>query len=443
MKETIFFSKGEVKQNIISLTIANLVIGLIEFFFSIYLSRILGAQGLGLLSIITPVNCLFLSFMTEGLVVTTSKRSAAFKARSDCDSMEKSITISTVFSFSWSLILSALVISLSTPIATYLLGDKSLCQPIMAVCPLMLLMSLSNIIKGHFLGISKIKIPALINIGEKLLRFPIFYVLVRFFLMSKGMNPVTLVYLCYGLGEVFSVITLFLYYRTIKVPSRQISVCLEDIKAMLPPIVKAATPLCLSQCVLEIMNALSTLVVKSRLCSAGFDVSEALELLGQYKGMVFPLMNYPMIFIGSIAAISVPKVSAFVASGKNLASKKLCQKCLVSSALVGLITFLVFGLFGNDMGILFYKENNLGHMMFLAGLFAPVINCATISQSLVIGLGKEGFAFTNTLLSQCILIICLIVLVGVREININGYLFAVAISNALLLSLNLKIIKET
>ena len=67
---------GKVKQNIMVLAVSNLIIGLIEFIFNIYLTRILGAEGLGLLSLIAPINCLFLSFMTEGIVVTMSKISA-------------------------------------------------------------------------------------------------------------------------------------------------------------------------------------------------------------------------------------------------------------------------------------------------------------------------------------------------------------------------------
>ena len=46
---------GKVKQNITVLAASNLIIGLIEFVFNMYLARILGAQGLGLLSLSLPV----------------------------------------------------------------------------------------------------------------------------------------------------------------------------------------------------------------------------------------------------------------------------------------------------------------------------------------------------------------------------------------------------
>lgn len=447
MKELIFFRQGEVKKNIISLTAANLTIGLIEFFFSLYLARILGAQGLGILSIVSPVNCLFLSFMTEGLVVTTSKISAGYKLRRDYAVMARSIKVTTFFSFLWSSFLVMVVIGTSGSIAEHFLRDAGLKEPIMAVCPLMLLMSLSNIVKGHYLGISKIKVPALINIGEKLLRFPIFYTLVRLLLCRKGIHPVTLVYLCYGMGEVFSVITLGIYYRiTLKeqcneagMPEKtlfHVEICAKDFRALLPPVLMAAAPLCLSQCVLEIMNVLSSIVVKSRLVSAGFDVNTALALLGKYKGMVFPLMNYPMILVGSIAAVSVPRVSNFVLTENLYACKRLCKRCLAAAMLIGIGTFAIAVLLGDEMGIIFYKQYDLGPMIKLAGLFAPAVNCAAISQSLLIACGKEGAAFTDSLLSQLILLLGLFVFTGIKSVNIYGYVISAAVANVLLAVIN-------
>ena len=166
---------GQVKQSIVTLTVANLMIGLVEFGFSLYLSRILGAEGLGMLHLVTPINCLFLSFMTEGLVTTISKISARHFSGGHYALMGRSVKVATVFSFFWSLVLVSLVFLTAKPIAEYFLQEPALVYPILSTCPLMILMSVSNIVKGHFLGLNKIRIPALINITEKLLRFPILY----------------------------------------------------------------------------------------------------------------------------------------------------------------------------------------------------------------------------------------------------------------------------
>lgn len=81
--------------------------------------------------------------------------------------MDVSIKISTAFSFLWSLFLVGVVFLTAKPIATWFLGDSSLTYTILATCPLMILMSISNIVKGHFLGLAKIKVPSAINISRK------------------------------------------------------------------------------------------------------------------------------------------------------------------------------------------------------------------------------------------------------------------------------------
>jgi len=440
---------GQVKQNIVTLTMANLLIGLVEFVFNLYLSRILGAEGLGMLHLVTPINCLFLSFMTEGLVTTISKISARHYASGHYTLMDWSVKVSTVFSFFWSLALVALVFLTAKPIAAYFLQEPSLTYPILSTCPLMILMSISNIIKGHFLGLAKIRIPALINITEKILRFPILYSLIRFCLHRFSFPTITLVYLCYAVGEIHSVFWLIVYYRwtnsrlldpvTIKPRYGEKSYSVSNI---LKPLIGGAAPICMTQCLLELVNAFSSVVVKSRLCAIGYTGAEALALLGKYKGMVFPLMGYPMILIGAICSIVIPKVSTLLASGKSGGANRLILRCLGAAFVIGLVTGLFFWFGADVMGMFFYKRSDLGLMIRLAGLCAPILDVTIVSTNLLISIGEEGQSFRNSLLQQLLLLIFLMIFVGIPVLNIYGYFIAIACSNLILLTMNLSCLKR-
>lgn len=434
------------KKNIVTLAAANLAIGLVEFVFNMYLSRVLGAEGLGTLSLVSPINCLFLSFMTEGLVVTLSKISARNQHFGDTGAMYRTVQVSTVFSFLWSVFLCFVVVLSADMIAGGFLGDASLAQTIVATCPLMLLMSVSNITKGHFLGVSKITIPALINITEKLLRFPILYLLIRFLLNVTGLSTVTLVYLCYAIGELHSVLWLTVYYRMQKRASSKPTAKGRPaagltgnpgIGDILRPLIAGAAPICMTQCCLEFFNALSSVIVKARLCSIGLDSSEALELLGKYKGMVFPLMNYPMILVGAICAIVVPKIATFIAAGKFGPARRLQRRALGWALIIGLATSVLFMFTADGMGELFYKRDDLGALIRLAGLCAPVLYLSATSTSLLISIGHEPESFRNSLLQQLLLLIGLTVFTGIPQLNIYGFLLAVACSVTVLLIQNL------
>lgn len=473
---------GEVKQNIATLTVSNLTIGLIEFVFNLYLSRILGAEGLGLLSLVAPINCLFLSFMTEGLVVTVSKISDRHAHFRDYVAMDRTIKIATAFSFLWSLLLAGVVFACADFIASRFLGDPTLRYPILSTCPLMLLMSISNIVKGHFLGLAKIRIPALINISEKLLRFPILYCLIRLLLNQTGLPPVTLVYLCYAIGELQSVVFLLIYYRATKAKARGgarsqgilheeavsgevrrvengrsfakdegARACrnfakdgsrFSEYKSVLFPLIRGAAPICLTQCVFEFVNAFSSVIVKSRLCAIGYSMSEALSLLGMYKGMVFPLAEYPMILIGSVCSIVVPKISTMMAAKKERFAGRLLRKALFLALMIGLVTCGVFLLFASDMGAFFYKRQDLTLMIRLAGACAPLLFVTATTTSLLIGMGREAQSFRNCLFQQLLLLIFLLIFTGIPALNIYGYLLSIALSNSVLLVKNLRCLKD-
>ena len=442
---------GAVKKNIFALSVANLCIGLVEFCFSLYLSRILGAEGLGLLHLVTPVNCLFLSFMTEGLVTTVSKISARHFVAKHYGFMDYSVKVSTCFSFLWSLLLVGIVFLTARPIAVWFLQEPSLYYPILSTCPLMLFMSVSNIIKGHFLGLAKIRVPALINVTEKLLRFPILYLLIRLFLNQISLPPVTFVYFCYGLGEIHSVFWLILYYRWTKKslhahePKTSSAVHpegLQRVSSVLKPLVAGAAPICSTQCLLELVNAFSSVVVKSRLCTIGYSSTEALALFGKYKGMVFPLMAYPMILIGSICSIIIPQIATLLSAGKPAAASRLIRRCLIVTLVVGFLTTICFWIFADQMGLFFYKRTDLGWLIRFAGLCAPLLDLSAISTSLLIGIGQEGQSFRNTLLQQLLMLIFLILFVGIPALNIYGYILAFALSNLILLRMNLYYLKK-
>ena len=77
----------------------------------------------------------------------------------------------------------------------------------------MVFIALSNILKGYFWGVSKIVVPAIIDIFEKALRIFTVAILIFIFTAKDLTLLVTLCYVALCLGELQSLILLFIYYR--------------------------------------------------------------------------------------------------------------------------------------------------------------------------------------------------------------------------------------
>ncbi|MEG1067422.1 MAG: oligosaccharide flippase family protein [Anaerovoracaceae bacterium] len=430
-------SISKLKVDVIVLVISNLVIGLIDFIFNIYCSQIFGPEGMGLISIVSPINCIFMSLITEGIVVTLSKIVAGQNYRNNQKDILVTLKISSISLFLWGSFIAFVLFSSAKFIANNFLGDSLLAYPIMAACPLIMLMSISNVFKGYFLGLNKIKIPAFINIGEKIFRYPILFLLIKLLLNRSSFPNITLVYICYSIGELFSVILLAVYCNYVKAKGIDYVIDRSVISANLKKIIKGALPLCLTNCLLDFTNAFSSILVKSRLISIGYSYNESLALLGKYKGMVFPLMAYPMIIIGSISSVIIPRMSTIISLGNEKYAKILIFKVLGIALLIGVFTSLVYFAFADQIGFFLYHRCDLTHMIRLTGLLAPLLYTANCTNSVLISMGKEHISFKNSFLQQTILLICLIIFTSIPSINIYGYIIALLISNIVLLSMNL------
>ncbi len=95
------------------LTASNLTTGLLGFIFSMYLSKVLGPEGMGLYGIIMPIYNLFISIMTAGIIASISKITAVYSARDDYKNIIRTMKVVAIFNFIWCLIIGIFVFFLS------------------------------------------------------------------------------------------------------------------------------------------------------------------------------------------------------------------------------------------------------------------------------------------------------------------------------------------
>lgn len=106
------------------LTIANLTTRFIGFFYRVYMSNTIGAEGMGLYQLIMPIYMLAWSITSSGFTTTISKLTAQENARRQYGNMGRVLKQSLCMCLAISLIISVLLYSLSTPIALQVLKDE-------------------------------------------------------------------------------------------------------------------------------------------------------------------------------------------------------------------------------------------------------------------------------------------------------------------------------
>lgn len=429
-------------KNSFLLTASNITTGILGFIFSIYLSHILGPEGMGLYNLVMPIYNLFICMMSAGISASISKISAVYISKNENNNLIKTINNVAIFNLIWAIFISVFVFFLAPIIGKYGVDDVRTIDSLKVICPAMIFIALSNILKGYFWGTSKITIPAGIDILEKALRIITVAILIYLFSAKDLTLLVTLCYVALCLGELQSLILLYIYYKycirklpkTYEKPERR--------SQLLFNVLVICLPLTLNGFLSNIFATLSTLIIPRCLVFSGFTHSEALSMIGKFTGMAMMIIGMPMIVVSSINTLLIPDLSQSLSKGNYYDISVRIRKVIKIAFILGLATATICCLIPDALGEIFYKRNDLGNYIKYASLSAPVFFASTTMFGILNGINKQTIILRNSMIVAILELIGLFVFTSIRSINIYGYTITLFLTSIVSLALNIYEIKK-
>lgn len=429
-------------KNSIMLITSNLITGVFGFIFSIILSRELGAEGMGLYGLVMPIYDLFICLISGGMVTAISTVAAVYFAKDDFRNLNRSIDISLLFDSVWSLIIVCFVFVNASFISNYIIKDTRTLHAIQVMCPAMVFIALSSILKGYFYGTSNIKIPAFIDISEKLLRTVFIVGIITMFSLKGVKDTVTAAYITLAIGELSSFVLLYIYFKIKQRSYRFVFSVREDKFQLLFNILIISLPLCLNGFLSTALSTVSALIVPRRLVSSGIEYSIALSMIGKFKGMSLSIIFFPMIIVSSISTILIPDLSEKVSKKNYWEVENRILQVIKIAFLLGVTTMIICLTVPDSLGQLFYKRDDLGPYIRFSSLAAPITFIAATTFGILNGLGKQSIILRNSVIVSILELILLYILTGISWINIYGYGITLIITSFILLILNMYEIRK-
>ncbi|MBQ6820526.1 MAG: stage V sporulation protein B [Clostridium sp.] len=429
-------------KNSILLTLSNITTGILGFIFSIYLSNLIGPVGVGLYGLVMPIYNLFICLMTAGIIAAISKVSAVYKSKGQYNNISKTIKSVASFNVVWSIIIGISVFFLAPLISKYGIHDVRTVNAIRITCPAMVFIALSNILKGYFYGVSKIVIPSFIDILEKAMRILTITLLIMAFNATSITSLVTLAYLSLAIGELQSLILLYIYYKNLSKKLPPSNDKPERTSQLLFNVLITALPLCLNGFLGNLFGTASTLLVPRRLIVAGFDSVTALGMIGKFTGMALTIVTFPMIVIMSINSLIVPDLSETISKREYYNAAIRIKKVMKIAFLLGLATTVICNLIPDSLGEMFYGRDDLGNYIKIASLSAPIFFTSNTMFGILNGLDKQGIILRNSLIVSGIELVLLFIFIGIPGVNIMGYGITLFITSSISLFINLREVQK-
>ncbi len=404
------------------LTAAGVLTRLIGFFYRIFLSRTIGAEGLGIYQLISPVSALGFAVTAAGIQTSISKFVSMEIGRKNPAGARRYLFTGLGISLLLSLMVSLSVHKYAALIADACLGDAR-CAPLLQVLSYSFVPScIHACINGYYYGLKKTGIPSLCQLIEQIARVGSVYLLCQIAVSEQ--RPVSLTITIWGvvIGEIASTLVSVSAARLRPGKKNTASgfyVCTKNL-------VRMALPLTANRVVLNLFASFENIMIPNRLKLFGYTNSEALGVYGILTGMAMSIVMFPSVITNSVSVLLLPTISEAQAAGNETLIRRTIRKTIESCLALGMLCTAGFLFTGNILGNVLFGNALAGTFIVTLGWICPFLYLSATLSSILHGLGFPGLTFCLNLTACGIRI--LFVLFAVPHFGVRGYLWGILTS---------------
>ena len=375
--------------SVLTITAFTFVERILGFFFKIYLSREIGAIGMGVYSVALSFFFVLLTLLTSGIPLTVSKSTA--KNGADSGGICSAALIVELIT---AVLLSLAVLALNKPLGS-ILADAHSMAPVIIMLPALVFSGVYSAFRGVLWGEKKFTSVSIVELIEQVARIVACIALIQLFRNKLNAVALSMCVAC-AVSAAACMIFYFCGKRKLKSP-----------KKYFKPLLASSVPVTLSRTTSSLNNYATAVAVPFLLMSTGLNTEQSMYVFGSCVGMALPLLYLPITVVGSLAFALIPTLSQAYANNDKKSMCSQIEGALKFSVIVAAIMLPVFGALGDDLGTLIYGNTDAGIFLKQAAWLLIPLSFENIASSMLNSLDLEKKSLINYLIGAAITyIIC-------------------------------------
>ena len=418
------------------LTVASFVVKVIGSLNWIFVSRILGGEGIGLYQMAFPIYFFAMSISQAGVPVAISIITAERVALKDVFGARRVFRISMTL-----MVFTGLLFSLLTYfgagwlIEWQFIRDPRAYMAVVALSPTLFFVTLLASSRGYLQGWQRMTPTAVSQIVEQIFR------VLTMVLFASLLLPMGLDYAAAGAslgafaGAIGGLLVLVYYHWKLdKDIEREYGPNLAPppgeapapLGAIVRRIFSLALPVSAASIMLPIVSNLDLLIVPQRLEVAGYTVPQATELFGYLTGMAVPLVNLATILTASLAVSIVPAISEARALKDTQRVYNQTAAAVRISNFVCFPAFVVVFVLATPISTLIYNAPGAGPAVLVSSFSIVLLGLHQVSTAVLQGLGHPKIPMINMILAAAVKVALNWILTAIPWLGIMGAAWATA-----------------
>jgi stage V sporulation protein B len=384
------------------LSVAAFINRILGFISGIYVARVLGAEGIGLLMMAHPLVPLVITITELGLPVAISKLVAEAYARDERAKVRHILHVSLAVTSVLSVALTTVSLLSSEWIASILLSDQRAYYAMLAITPIAPIVAVSAVLKGYFRGKQRMKIIAASDVLEYTVQIACVLALVHLLM------PYGIAYAAAGamaasvISEAISLLFLLTSYKLYgesKVPGETWASHLKQGRRTLSELLQIGLPTTGNGVIASLFGAFQPLLITTSLAIAGIGTALSTRQFGLLAGYVFPLLFMPSFITHSLSTALIPAISEAATNKNGLLIHKQMDQAMRLGLLIGAPATVILFEWATPLTTLIYDAPEAG---LLLKILAPIFFLHYFEaplHAILLGLGRANASLWNHLVA--------------------------------------------
>lgn len=418
--------------NGILLTAVGLAVRTVNLFFNAFVTRTVGAQGIGLFTLIMTLYGFAVTFATSGISLTVTRLVAAAKEAEDEEKVGRVLRCSVLYAMLFSGAAFAALFFFAPVFGARVLGDGRAVRSIRVLSLSLMPTALCAVFTGYFVGVRHVARNAVVQTLTQVFKIVLTLSLIGH-VSELGVEGACL-FLCTvsTLTDGCACLCAALQFLADRARTRRVGgirtksvQTLLSLRGDMGGVAGMALPLAVSAYIRSALLTLEHMLIPRRLEAGARTRADALSAYGTLHGMSLPMVLYPMATLTSFSGLLVPEFSALAVSQEKTRMERIAARAyhatLVYSVGVGVLLFL----FSDQIGTRVYHSETAGTYIAMLSVVVPVMYLDHVTDSILKGIGEHVYSMWVNITDSCLSVILVWFLIP--ALGIAGYALVIVV----------------
>ena len=394
--------------------------------FNAYITKKIGAEALGLYTLLGSVYSFALTLALSGINLTTTRLISDALGENNRTKVRISMKKCVGYALFFGTLSSVALFFLSETLSIHILKDARVINPLRLCAITLPLIALSACFNGYFTAVRRVYKNAISQISEQIARIFFCLTLLNIF-FGRDMESCCIALVLGGaLSEMLSFSISLLFFVFEKDNRKKTSNEHINESKITKKMLSIGLPLALSTYFRSALLTIEHILIPIGIEKSGANRSQSLVAYGTLQSMVMPLVLFPSAIIHSFSGLLVPELAELKIQKNNreiqYISERVCHLALAFA--IGISGVMIF--FADELGQGIYSSAEAGKYIRLVAHIVPIMYLDTTVDNMLKGLGEHIYTMAiNITDTLCSLIMVWIL---IPKMGIYGYITLIIVS---------------